>query len=104
MIEAALNQVPEMTGYTDESIIAVYDAIEAVEGYYPASKQTEIDAMAKAINDAVAALKLKADGGSTPIPNYEKSPATSDDLMIAVAILTAAAGAFVFLRKAKKTF
>jgi len=62
-VEAALAKVPEdLSIYTDESAQAVKDAIDAVVYGKKASEQEEVDAMAKAIEDAVAALVLKDDG------------------------------------------
>lgn len=52
-------------------------AIAAVVENLPASKQSEVDAMAKAINDAIAALEIKTD---TPDKEPDNSaPATGDN-------------------------
>ena len=60
-VDAALATIPEdMSNYTDESVKAVNDAKEAVVRNRPITKQSEVDAMAKAINDAVAGLTYKA--------------------------------------------
>ena len=48
-----------MSNYTAESIQAVKDAVSAVVEGKDITKQSEIDAMAKAIEDAIDALKEK---------------------------------------------
>ena len=61
-VYAALAKVPEdLSIYTEESAKAVTDAVDAVVYGKKASEQEEVDAMAKAIEDAVAALVLKSD-------------------------------------------
>ncbi len=57
-VDAALAKVPEdLSGYTAETAQAVKDAVAAVERDLPITEQAKVDAMAKAIEDAVAALK-----------------------------------------------
>ena len=59
-VDAALARVPEdLTVYTEESAAAVTTAVNAVVRDKKASEQAAVDAMAKAIEDAVAALVLK---------------------------------------------
>ncbi len=48
--------------YTEESVAVLNAAIAAVVTDLPVSRQAEVDAMAKAITDAIAALKLKDAG------------------------------------------
>ena len=63
-VEAALKSIPEdMSNYTDASVKAVNDAKDAVVYDKKINEQAAVDAMAKAINDAVANLVSKhADG------------------------------------------
>ena len=59
-VDAAIASIPEdLTVYTDESVEALNEAVAAVERGKKASEQAEVDAMAAAINDAIAALELK---------------------------------------------
>lgn len=68
-VDEALAKVPsmeELKKYTDESVNALVKAVNSVVRGYSASQQSEVDAMAKAINDAIAALEEKlADGKYT---------------------------------------
>ena len=59
-VDAAIAAIPtDLSIYTDESAAAVTAAQEAVVRDKFKSQQAEVDAMAKAINDAVAALEEK---------------------------------------------
>ncbi len=59
-VEAALATIPEdLSIYTEESVKALEDAVASVDYYKTAEEQAEVDAMAKAIEDAVAGLELK---------------------------------------------
>ena len=59
-VEEALAAVPEdLSIYTDETAQAVTEAVNAVVWGLPASEQAQVDAMAQAILDAVAALEEK---------------------------------------------
>ena len=59
-VDAALKKIPaDLSKYTDDSVKAVTDAKAAVVRNLPASKQSQVDAMAKKIEAAVAALKKK---------------------------------------------
>ena len=59
-IENALKTVPsDLTVYTDESVAALNKAIDGVIQGKAAVNQTAVDAMAKAIEDAIAALQYK---------------------------------------------
>ena len=56
---AKFNAIADKSVYTDASVKAVEDAIAAVVRDLDETHQAEIDAMAKAINDAIGALELK---------------------------------------------
>ena len=59
-IENALKTVPsDLTVYTDESVAALNKAIDGVIQGKAAVNQGEVDAMAQAIEDAIAALQFK---------------------------------------------
>lgn len=59
-VDAALAKVPaDLSIYTDETAAAVTAAVNAVVRDKPASEQAEVDAMAQAIEDAIAALVEK---------------------------------------------
>ncbi len=59
-VDAAIAKIPaDLSKYTDSSAAAVTAAKNAVVRGKKASEQTVVDAMAKAIEDAVAALELK---------------------------------------------
>ena len=59
-IEKALKTVPsDLTVYTDESVAALKEAIDGVIQGKAAVNQADVDAMAKAIEDAIAALQYK---------------------------------------------
>lgn len=59
-VDTALNKIPkDLSIYTDESVKAVKDAQAAVVRGYDITRQAEVDAMAKAIEDAVAKLQKK---------------------------------------------
>lgn len=56
---AAFEAITDTSIYTDESVAAVEAAIAAVERGLDEREQSRVDAMAKAINDAINALTLK---------------------------------------------
>ena len=59
-VDAALAKVPaDLTAYTDETVTALNNAKANVVRGKAFAKQSEVDAMAKAIEDAIAALKYK---------------------------------------------
>ena len=59
-IENALKTVPsDLTVYTDESVAALNEAIDGVIQGKAAVNQADVDAMAQAIEDAIAALQYK---------------------------------------------
>ena len=97
-VDAALAKVPEdLTGYTDSSVAALKDAINAVVRGKNITEQDEVDAMAKAIEDAVAALELKP----TPRPSRPSSPSygvsapATDNGTVSVSPKNASAGTTV---------
>ena len=79
-VEAAKATIPaDLSIYTDDSVKAVNDAVAAVIEGLDITKQAEVDAMAKAIADAVAKLTvaelplaLKAKEGSTTVIDRER--------------------------------
>ena len=96
-VDAALATVPEdLSGYTDASAKAVKDAVAAVKRGYKADKQAEVDKMASDIDAAVKALVKKP----APKPEPEQKPTTKpsalpqtgDPAMVAT-VLCASAGA-----------
>ncbi|MBQ9827737.1 MAG: DUF4214 domain-containing protein [Lachnospiraceae bacterium] len=57
-VDAALAQVPEdLSGYTEETVSVLNDAIAAVERDLPSEDQDRVDAMAQAILDAIDGLE-----------------------------------------------
>ena len=57
-VNAAIAAIPkDMTGYTAESVQAVYDAEDAVDMTLGLAEQVKVDAMAQAILDAIDALE-----------------------------------------------
>ena len=64
VVDAALGKIPaDLTAYTDESIETLSAATEAVIRGKVIAKQAEVDTMAKAIEDAIAALVKKPSSG-----------------------------------------
>lgn len=64
-VEAAIAAIPsDLSQYTDETVAAVEAAKDAVVRDKKITEQSEVDAMAKAINDAVANLEKKKDDDS----------------------------------------
>lgn len=60
-VDAALGKIPaDLKAYTDESVEALRAAAAAVIRGKAIAKQAEVDAMAKAIEDAIAALVQKS--------------------------------------------
>ncbi len=71
-VDAAIASIPtDLSIYTDDTVAAVNSAKNAVVRDKPASEQAAVDAMAKAINDAVAALQLKQDDPQTDVQKTE---------------------------------
>lgn len=97
-VDAALAKVPEdLTGYTDSSVAALKDVLSKVDLKKSKAEQDAVDAMAKAIEDAVAALELKP----TPRPSRPSSPSygvsapATDNGTVSVSPKNASAGTTV---------
>lgn len=112
-VDEALAKIPaDLSAYTEESVQAVEAAKGAVVRGKNETEQAAVDAMAKAINDAVAALKLKdstTPGGSNipGAPNNGGEPKTGDSGLVWFLLAgMAAAGmtAAVVCSKKRKTF
>ena len=72
-VDAALAKVPsDVNGYTDASVAALNAAIAAVDHTKNITEQTAVDAMATAIENAIAGLTRKSSGSSgSSTPRYE---------------------------------
>lgn len=98
-IEKALKNVPsDLTVYTDESVAALNKAIDGVIQGKAAVNQTAVDAMAKAIEDAIAALEKK------PVTMAVQLPQTGDDSNLALwtALLLVSGAAICTMMAGKK--
>ena len=97
-IEKALKNVPsDLTVYTDESVAALNKAIDGVIQGKAAVNQAAVDAMAKAIEDAIAALEKK------PVKMAVQLPQTGDDSNLALwAALLLVSGAVICTMMAGK--
>lgn len=98
-IEKALKSVPsDLTVYTDESVAALNKAIDGVIQGKAAVNQAEVDAMAKAIEDAIAALEKKSVGTTVQLPQ------TGDDSNLALwmALLLVSGAAICTMMAGKK--
>ena len=90
VVDKALETIPsDLSIYTDESIAALNSAIEKVVYNLKADQQEAVDAMAKAIVDAVAALEelpvepeTKPEVKPTPDPKPEVKPEVKPDQTI----------------------
>ena len=59
-VDTAIANIPvDLSAFTDESVKVLNDAKQAVDRTLNSDRQTEVDAMAKAINDAITNLKYK---------------------------------------------
>lgn len=59
-VNVALDKVPQdISVYTDETVSVLKQAIDSVDTSLSAAEQSKVDAMAKAIEDAIAALQYK---------------------------------------------
>ena len=58
-VETAMAAIPDLTVYTDESVAALNTAVDRVVRGKSLASQADVDAMAKAIEDAIAALQYK---------------------------------------------
>lgn len=98
-IENALKTVPsDLTVYTDESVAALNKAIDGVIQGKAAVNQAAVDAMAKAIEDAIAALEKK------PVTMAVQLPQTGDDSNLALwaALLLVSGAAICTMMAGKK--
>ena len=76
-VDAAIASGPsDLSIYTDESVQALKDALNAVVRDKNADEQASVDAMAKAINDAIAGLQKKQ---TKPDPTPAPEPSTKED-------------------------
>ena len=82
VVDAALGKIPaDLTAYTDESIETLSAATEAVIRGKVIAKQAEVDTMAKAIEDAIAALvkKPSSSGGFSSGSFFSSYPVNTPD-------------------------
>ena len=114
-VEKAKEKVPaDLSIYTEESVKALNDALAGVVEGKNITEQEEVDAMAKAIENAINGLVKKDTGKpedpTTPTdpetPSEPEGPNTSDNYHVAVfaglMILSAGVLAFVLLRKKRE--
>ena len=77
-VDAALAKVPaDLTAYTDETVTALNNAKANVVRGKAFAKQSEVDAMAKAIEDAIKALVEKPSSGGGSSSGGSSSPSYS---------------------------
>ena len=102
VVDAALGKIPaDLTAYTDESIETLSAATEAVIRGKVIAKQAEVDTMAKAIEDAIAALvkKPSSSGGFSSgsfFPSYPvNTPDKTENGTVTVSTKIAASGSTV---------
>lgn len=107
-VEEALAKIPaDLSIYTEESVNALMAAKEAVVYNLDINQQAKVDEMAKAINDAIANLKLKevnnpSDDNSQTI-KPETAPATGDTTNLYLFVCTViATGVLVFFLRKKR--
>ena len=106
-VDAAIAKVNALNKDEYKDFTAVEAAVNAVVRDKNITEQTEVDAMAKAIEDAVAALEKKP--ASTKPGTSDKSPQTGDtsNLALWIALLFASGGAVtvttVYGRKKKRS-
>ena len=105
-VNVALDKVPQdISVYTDETVSVLKQAIDSVDTSLSAAEQSKVDAMAQAIEDAIAALEKKP--ASTKPGTSDKSPQTGDssNLVLWISLLfasgSAAIGTTVVSRKKK---
>ena len=102
VVDAALGKIPaDLTAYTDESIETLSAATEAVIRGKVIAKQAEVDTMAKAIEDAIAALVKKPSSGGgfssgSFFPSYPvNTPDKTENGTVTVSTKIAASGSTV---------
>lgn len=102
-VEEAISSIPnDLTIYTEETVKLLNDAKAAVVYGLDITKQNEVNAMAKSIQDAVAALVLKED--KKPEQNESKpNPNTGDTInlvpMMLLLIISGGLGVQVLRKK-----
>ena len=95
-VEAALGKIPaDLTAYTDESVEALRAAEEAVIRGKAIAKQAEVDAMAEAIERAIAGLALKPADYSAVDAAIEKANALNENDYVDFSAVKAALDAVV---------
>lgn len=101
-VDAALDKIPaDLTAYTDESIKTLSAAAEAVIRGKVIAKQTEVDAMANAIENAIAALVKKPSSGGgfssgSFFPSYPvTTPGKTENGTVTVSTKNATSGSTV---------
>ena len=95
-VNVALDKVPQdISVYTDETVSVLKQAIDSVDTSLSAAEQSKVDAMAQAIEDAIAALEKKP--ASTKPGTSDKSPQTGDysNLVLWISLLFASGGAAI---------
>ena len=119
-VEEALASIPaDLTIFTEESVATLVNAKNAVVLGLEMVKQTDVDAMAKAINDAIAGLVVKEvvetpvtpqppkEEVKKPVENTNKAPNTGDTTnqtgLLFVLLLSGAVAAYATQRKIVKT-
>ena len=107
-VEAAMAAIPtDLTVYTDESVAALNTAVDGVVRGKALVSQANVNAMAQAIEDAIAALEKKP--ASTKPGTSDRNPQTGDtsNLALWIALLFisggAAIGTTVVSRKKKRS-
>ena len=102
VVDAALGKIPaDLTAYTEESIETLNAAAETVIRGKVIAKQTEVDAMAKAIENAIAALVKKPSSGGgfssgSFFPSYPvTTPGKTENGTVTVSTKIAASGSTV---------
>ena len=95
-VDAALGKIPaDLTAYTDESVEALRAAEEAVIRGKAIAKQAEVDAMAEAIERAIAGLALKPADYSAVDAAIEKANALNENDYVDFSAVKAALDAVV---------
>ena len=102
VVDAALGKIPaDLTAYTEESIETLNAAAETVIRGKVIAKQTEVDAMAKAIENAIAALVKKPSSGGgfssgSFFPSYPvTTPGKTENGTVTVSTKNATSGSTV---------
>ena len=89
-VDEAISSIPnDLTIYTEETVKLLNDAKAAVVYGLDITKQEEVDAMAKAIQEAVAGLVLKEDKkpGQDEVKPNPSNPSTGDTLNLVPVML-----------------